>query len=207
MIIFFFLTIAQITFGVNFFFNTKDGMGIHDKTESIEYILGFPYSEIGFITNIDKDKYITIGIYGGVDLISNSYQIGLKPVFNLDSFELTFPLILNSRLVTTNEATEVGRTYVGIVPTFAIQNRFKLQIGVYYSAVYLWYDPAFEVSILTFRTDEVFRANLDFKISYISDVFSFSVGYSTPLRWLSYRSTFITGEKTIYFEGRFKVVF
>lgn len=207
LIIFVFLSISQIALSINFFFNTKDGMGIHDRGEFIEYTLGFPYSEIGFITNIDKDKYFTVGIYGGVDFSGNSYQLTIKPSFSTNFFELIFPLSLTSKPSTTNEATEVGRTYVGIVPAFTFQNRFKLQLGVYYSAVYLWYDPAFEVSIPTFRTDEIFRANVDFKVSYISDAFSFSVGYNSPLRWLSYRSTFITGENTIYFEGRFKVVF
>jgi len=207
LVIFSLLTIAQINLPVDFFFNTKDGMGIHDKTDFVEYTLGFPFSEIGFITNIDKEKYFTIGIYGGVDFLDNSYRLELKPLFNLNPFELSFPLSLTSRPVITNEATEVGRTYVGIVPALTIQNRFKMQFGVYYSAVYLWYDPAFEVNIPTFRTDEIFRANVDLKITYISETFLFSVGYNTSLRWLSYRSTFITGENTIYFEGRFKVSF
>ncbi|MCX7653246.1 MAG: hypothetical protein N2Z58_00990 [Fervidobacterium sp.] len=199
--------IPHLNFPVQFFFNTKEGMGIYGKIDAIEYIVGYPYSEIGFATDMDKDGYLRIGIYSGVDFLSNSYQLSVKPTVDITTFELSFPLTMIVRNTITNEATEVGRTYISIVPSWTLQNKFKVQFAMHYSALYLWYDPAFGVSIPTVKTDQLLRTKIDFKLTYFNEFLSLSIGYSALIRWLSYRSTFITGDNTVYFEGRFKISF
>ncbi|MEN3042153.1 MAG: hypothetical protein ABDH59_02455 [Fervidobacterium sp.] len=199
--------IPHLNFSVQFFFNTKEGTGIYGKIDAIEYTIGYPYSEIGFATDMGKDGYFRIGIYSGVDFLSNSYQLSVKPTLDITTFELSFPLTMIVRNVITNEATEVGRMCISILPSYTLQNKFKVEFGIHYSALYLWYDPAFEVGIPTVKTDQLLRTKIDFKLTYFNEFLSLSIGYSALIRWLSYRSTFVTGDNTVYFDGRFKILF
>ncbi|MFN3328664.1 MAG: hypothetical protein ACK40U_07410 [Fervidobacterium pennivorans] len=193
---------------IDFFFNTRDGLGFSDKTPFFEYTLGFPYTEIALLTPISSfEEQIQLKLHGGVDILNNSFSWGISPRFLINNFSISTPLILTTRFTTTNEATEVGRFYVGLVSKFNLLEMLNLELGIYYSALYLWYDPAFEVNIPVPRTDDIFRAKFDFKSTYANDAFSFSIGYSALFRWLSYRSILITSENLPYLEGKFKLSF
>lgn len=193
---------------VDFFFNTRDGIGFSDKTSLVEYILGFPYSEIALFAPIGEFAgQIQLKLHGGVDILNNSFSWGISPRFLINNFSISTPLILTTKFTTTNEATEVGRFYIGFVSNFNLLKMLNLELGIYYSALYLWYDPAFEVNIPVPKTDDIFRAKFDFKSTYTSEAFSISIGYSALVRWLSYRSILITSENLPYLEGRFKLAF
>lgn len=193
---------------VDFFFNTRDGIGFSGKTSLVDYTLGFPYSEIALVTPISEfNERIQLRVHSGVDILNNSFSWGISPRFLLNNFSISTPMILTTKFTTTNEATETGRFYLGLVPNFNLLETINLELGIYYSAMYLWYDPAFEVNIPVPRTDDIFRARFDFKITYTNNAFSFSLGYSALFRWLSYRSILITSENLPYLEGRFKLMF
>jgi len=203
-----FLLIVIIAIPIEFFINTKDGIGITENQSNLEYTLGFPYSEIGLKFPIYNDEHFMISFSGGFDIMSNSFQLNIMPYLNIDSFQMKFPVFLTTKPATPNEASEVGRLYFGVVPSIYLKDlNVKFEIGGYYSSIYFWYDPAFNLNIPTPKPDELFRTRIDLKITYIKEEFSIGIGYNFLIRWLSYRSMFITSNDTPYLEAKFKIIF
>ncbi|MGB4262013.1 MAG: hypothetical protein WBJ29_00495 [Fervidobacterium sp.] len=195
-------------YATEFFINTKDGIGVADKFGIIEYRLGFPYSEFDMLLRLAPGDYINLKFSGGYDFRESSYSFKVGPLFRIGNFELDIPFSLDTKYMETDTAMEVGRMYIGLSPSYFIKDAgVKFQVNAYYSALYLYYDPAFNVNIPTFRTDDIFRSKLDFNVRYLGDGFSIGLGYVTSLRWLSYRSFFITGDNSVYFDARFAITF
>jgi len=189
-----------------FYFNTKNGFGIMGSVDSINYKIGFPYSEIGFKIPLDGGKSIFISTYGGYDFNNSTYFLKVSPDFVFNSFSISTAFEFASKSIITDEATETGRFNAGLDVTYRFEDLI-FQAVAYNSVFYLYYDPAFNLNIPTIFTDNIFRSSLDIRISYVQPTYSISIGYYAVLRWLSYRSSFITGENTGYIEGKFKIKF
>jgi len=199
---------ASSVYATEFFINTKDGIGLTGKNGIIEYTLGFPYSEFDMLLSLTSGNYVNLKFSGGYDFRESSYSFKVGPLFRISNFELDIPVSLDTKYMETDTAMEVGRIYIGLSPSYFIKDAgVKFQVNAYYSALYLYYDPAFNVNVPTFRTDELFRSKLDFNVRYLGDGFSVGFGYVTSLRWLSYRSFFITGDNSVYFDARFGIEF
>ncbi|MGC9772625.1 hypothetical protein [Fervidobacterium islandicum] len=206
LVVFLVTAISILSFSASFYFSTRDGMGISGSFDSINYLLGFPYSEVGFKLPLDETNTIFLSAFGGYDFIRSTYFMRLSPDFNVEKISVSIPLELSTRIVQTDEATETGRFNIGIATSIRFEN-IDFAISAYYSAFYLFYDPAFSVNIPTVYTDDIFRSALNIKISYIQPSFSISFGYFASLRWLSYRASFITGENSAYVEAKLKIRF
>jgi hypothetical protein len=200
------LILNALSFGAEFYFNTKDGMGITGSSDSISYLLGFPYSEVGFRLPLDENRTIFLSTFGGYDFGKSTYFLKLSSDFQVENIIVSLPFELTTKIVETNEPTETGRFNVGLSASINFGN-INFSVLAYYSVLYLFYDPAFNVNIPTVYTDNIFRSSLNVKVSYIQPTFSISLGYFASLRWLSYRSSFITGENSPYIEARVKVRF
>ncbi len=209
-LVMFSMLMGSSAYATEFFINTKDGIGLTGKTGIIEYTLGFPYSELDMLLSLTSDDYVTLKFSGGYDFGRSSYSFKVGPLFRIDNFELDIPvsLDLDTQYMETDTATEVGLVYIGLSPSYFIKDAgVKFQVNAYYSTVYLHYDPAFDVNIPTFVTDEQFRSKLDFNVRYFGNGYSIGFGYATSLRWLPYRSFFITGDNSVYFDARFGIEF
>ena len=207
-LVMFTMLMGSSAYATEFFINTKDGIGLTGKTGIIEYTLGFPYSEFDMLLSLTSGDYVSLKFSGGYDFRESSYSFKVGPLFRVDNFELDIPVSLDTKYMETDTAMEVGRVYVNLSPSYFIKDAgVKFQVNAYYSAFYLYYDPAFNVNVPTFRTDELFRSKLDFNVRYLGDGYSIGFGYVTSLRWLSYRSFFITGDNSVYFDARFGIEF
>ena len=202
------MLMGSSAYATEFFINTKDGIGLAGKTGIIEYTLGFPYSEFDMLLSLTSGDYVSLKFSGGYDFRESSYSFKVGPLFRVDNFELDIPVSLDTKYMETDTAMEVGRVYISLSPSYFMKDvGVKFQMNAYYSALYLYYDPAFNVNVPTFRTDELFRSKLDFNVRYLGDGYSIGFGYVTSLRWLSYRSFFITGDNSVYFDARFGIEF
>ncbi len=200
------LILNALFFGAEFYFSTKDGMGIMGSSDAISYLLGFPYSEVGFRLPLDENRTIFLSTFGGYDFGKSTYFLRLSSDFQVENITVSIPFELTTKIVDTNEPTETGRFNLGLSASVNFGN-MNLSVSAYYSALYLFYDPAFNVNIPTVYNDDIFRSSLNVKISYIQPTFSISLGYFASLRWLSYRSSFITGENSPYIDAKVKVRF
>ncbi len=201
------LNLLAITIPANeFYFNTKNGFGIIGSIDMINYTIGFPYSEVGFKFPISNVGNMLVSTFGGYDFIRSTYFFKMSPDFSFNNLIISTPFELASKSITSDEATETGRFNVGLEVSYGVENVI-FRISAYYSAFYLYYDPAFNVNIPTIHTDDIFRSSLDVRLTYKQPYYSITFGYYAILRWLSYRSSFITGENAGYIEGRFKVKF
>jgi hypothetical protein len=207
IIIVFFLSLSVHVYSIEFFINTKDGIGVCGNYNNVSYTIGYPYSEIGLEFPVGNEKNFFVAIFGGADLLNNITQASFNISFKAENFKLSIPFIISTKPPLSNEASEVGRVYVGIVPSLAVFKNLEIEFSNYYSWIYLWYDPAFEVNIPSIRSDDVFRSKLGFKVSYVLDSLSFGMGYNMLIKWLSYRSSFISKDDALYFEAKFKVKF
>ncbi len=200
------LILNVLSLGADFYFSTKDGMGIMEFSDSISYLLGFPYSEVGFRLSLDENRTIFLSTFGGYDFVKSTYSLRLSSDFQVENIIVSMPFELTMKIGETNEPTEIGRFNVGLSASINFGN-INFSALAYYSAFYLFYDPAFNVNIPTVYTDDIFRSSLNVKVSYIQPTLSISLGYFASLRWLSYRASFITGENSPYIEARVKVRF
>ncbi|MGQ9855524.1 MAG: hypothetical protein ACUVQF_02200 [Fervidobacterium sp.] len=200
------LTFSGVMLGQEFYFNTKYGFGLSGTHGLLSYTLGFPYSEIGFKIPIDANGILSVNTQGGYDFQFSTYSFKLTPILQFYGFSIGVPLELSTKYVESQQATETGRMNVGI--NFSAKyDTIMINIFASYSMFYLYYDPAFNVNVPTVYTENIFRSILDFKISYVQSSYSLGIGYSLSVRWLPYRSTFITGQDGGYIEGRFSVKF
>lgn len=209
------LSIVASSFGVEFYLNTKDGMGFAGQFDAIQYELGYPFARLK--VSFDTLSFLKFELSGGYDFVARTFLNRLTVGFVFNQIEVGVPMTFKFRQLVTDEATEVGRLDVGLAFAW-LPNAFaksadrfaeglELAFVTQYSPAYLYYDPAFDVNIVGFRTESLFRASVEIKATYYTPLIAVGLGYSALFRWLPYRATFITSEDNFFFETRFKVKF
>lgn len=194
-------------FGTEFFMHTRDGLGFYGTLNHVGYTIGYPYNEISLV--LPMQTIFSLELSAGFDLKANTATSRVLALFMFENFQLGIPLELQIKNVKVESLEEFGRANAGLLFRYSQVLTGGVPVSVNFLALfspyYLYYDPAFSVNIPTVHTEEVFRSKLEIKLSTRFQDVTLGFGYSAAFRWLPYRSMFITGQDSIFFEMRFKI--